>query len=1264
MLYRDLVQFTPIETVIQLRDADDKAEARQLVQSYVISARMADLLVNVVFPQLQVDRPIDNKGVLIVGNYGTGKSHLMSVLSALAEHADLAPLVSNAAVRAAAGAVAGRFQVVRAEIGGVERSLRDIVLGELEHFFARVGTPYTFPAASTVTNNKEALIAAMAGFQAKYPNQGVLFVLDELLDYLRSREERALILDLGVLRELGEVAAATPFRFLAGVQETLFDNPRFGFVAEQLRRVRDRFEQVRIAREDIAFVVAERLLQKTDAQLAQISTHLRRFTPLYPPLAERPADFARLFPIHPAYIDTFERVYLAEKREVLRTFSRAIQARLDEPVPTDQPGTISYDDYWRVLTGDPGLRTLPGVAEVVEKNGVLEGRIQNAYTRPALRDMALRIIHALGIHRLTTADLNAPLGVTAEELRDQLFLWAKMPEPNADFLADTVRVALKEIMRTVSGQFISENPDNGQYYLNLSKVVDFDARIAERGGFMEARDLNRYFYDAVRQMMNLSTTTYITGRRIWPYQLPWEGHKVTRPGYLFFTPPDERTTAQPPRDFYLYLMPPFDPQPQQSGHNADEVIFALADLDESFETLVRRYAGAQALAHESPQHRAAYDDKAGDHLRALRRWLDQHFTTQLRVTHGGRTRTVAEALARTRSSASRDLNELVQVIGAHLLAPHFQERYPEYPAFRRLTQPVTEENRGPNAMDAVRFLARGSRTNLALGVLDGLGLLDAEERVRTANSPYAQYFLGLLQGRGPTQVVNHGEIIAQTVGGLTPVYKDPRFGLEPEWVVVVLLALVYEGQSVLNVDGKEVLDAGTIERATLRTIEDLADFRFYRRPRELPEQAWARIFEAFGLPPGRVRDEAHRDEAVRALQEGVAAELGQVVRWQSAVQGGLTLWNTPLFTDAVAFTDAKDGLVTRAELPAVPLRRSDLEPYLRTTKSFLETLSRFNTGGKLRNLQLAAPDVDQALADRARARRVPEVLDALAALGPPAGYLSTAAAVLPADDPWIGPAAAVRDALLDDVRRLARGEAALDLVGWRKRLEELRRAYVARYSALHRRDVLDKGDDERRARLLRDRRAQQAQALSRIEILRAAEFERWAAQVRDLPVCLEFHEGLLADSPLCPRCRYRPPAVSTPPARARLDALDDQLDTLLAGWHAALRHALASQSAQDSRAAMTTAERAPLEAYLAPADPAAGPLPPGLVEAANSALRGLRTLGLSPAALLAALHTGGLPCTVEQLHERFNGYLAAALRGQDSRATRLTFAEEDADVDP
>ncbi len=95
MKYSELIDFEPIESIIELRDADAHDKARSLVETFVISDRMAEQLIELVVPNLQYDKPADNKGILIVGNYGTGKSHLMSVISALSEHKDLADAARN-----------------------------------------------------------------------------------------------------------------------------------------------------------------------------------------------------------------------------------------------------------------------------------------------------------------------------------------------------------------------------------------------------------------------------------------------------------------------------------------------------------------------------------------------------------------------------------------------------------------------------------------------------------------------------------------------------------------------------------------------------------------------------------------------------------------------------------------------------------------------------------------------------------------------------------------------------------------------------------------------------------------------------------------------------------------------------------------------------------------------------------------------------------------------------------------------------------------
>jgi len=98
MKYSELIQFEPIESVVQLHDADREESARQFVSTYVISDEMAEKLAELVFSHLQFEYPTDNKGLLVVGNYGTGKSHLMSMISAIAEHADLADTIRNSHV--------------------------------------------------------------------------------------------------------------------------------------------------------------------------------------------------------------------------------------------------------------------------------------------------------------------------------------------------------------------------------------------------------------------------------------------------------------------------------------------------------------------------------------------------------------------------------------------------------------------------------------------------------------------------------------------------------------------------------------------------------------------------------------------------------------------------------------------------------------------------------------------------------------------------------------------------------------------------------------------------------------------------------------------------------------------------------------------------------------------------------------------------------------------------------------------------------------
>jgi len=155
--YDELISFEPVDSVVQLRTADDTEKAMTLLKTYVISDNMVEKINYDIFENLQFDRHVDNKGLLVVGNYGSGKSHLMGVVSTIAEHPGSSEHIRHPEVAKKAKEIEGKFKVIRAEIGAVEMPFRDIICDRLEKGLEQMGIDFSFPPADQVTNNKDML---------------------------------------------------------------------------------------------------------------------------------------------------------------------------------------------------------------------------------------------------------------------------------------------------------------------------------------------------------------------------------------------------------------------------------------------------------------------------------------------------------------------------------------------------------------------------------------------------------------------------------------------------------------------------------------------------------------------------------------------------------------------------------------------------------------------------------------------------------------------------------------------------------------------------------------------------------------------------------------------------------------------------------------------------------------------------------------------------------------------------------------------------
>jgi len=466
-------------------------------------------------------------------------------------------------VKEAAGPIAGKFKVIRMEIGYTEMGLGDIITRNIEKQLREWNIDFKFPPADKITENKTSFEDLMAAFDAAFPGSGLLVVVDEMLDYLRSRNEQALTLDLGFLREIGGVCKDLRFRFIAGVQEAIFDSDRFSFVAESVSRGKDRFKQIRIQKTDITYVVANRLLKKTEHQKAKVRDYLEPFAKFYDGWTEALPEFVDLFPVHPNYIQTFERLPIVEQRGVLQVLSQV----------------------------------------------------------------------------------------------------------------------------------------------------------------MEATDPSEF-----------------TGFRIWESAMPWNEKNVTKLGWLFFSVPSERSTAQPPRDFYVYFPQIIDPPKFKDEKKADEVFFRVDATDEKFRDVLGRYAAALALkANASGTKKQEYARKSDLYFKELARWLHENFLSKVKVTYRGHAKALSRALAGENASGLTTREQVFLAASKHL-NEHFEEICGDYPKFTRQLTFGRNGNIEQAVHDALRALHTNA-TQTGAAVLDGLSLYDGEQRIEPRQSPYAKFVL-------------------------------------------------------------------------------------------------------------------------------------------------------------------------------------------------------------------------------------------------------------------------------------------------------------------------------------------------------------------------------------------------------------------------------------------------------------------------------------------------------------------------------------------
>ena len=285
------------------------------------------------------------------------------------------------------------------------------------------------------------------------------------------------------------------------------------------------------------------------------------------------------------------------------------------------------------------------------------------------------------------------------------------------------------------------------------------------------------------------------------------------------------------------------------------------------------------------------------------------------------------------------------------------------------------------------------------------------------------------------------------------------------------------------------------------------------------------------------------------------------------------------------------------------------------------------------------------------AREVDELGALLQQTNPLTSYLGKAEALLDASHPWQD---AVRTARADLMAKIAspkqRSESDFKRL-LAQTLGDLKTKYQDAYLAAHERARLGANDDKRKASLAKDSRLAQLQKIAGVDMMptpQLRDFENKTVCAEDLFPARASRLGKRSALPA-----LRLPAGGGARGRARprrrlLLTWTRLLDALVRGWTETLRSNLEDPTVSGNIDLVSDAAGKRRASGLSQEQAASRSREPGLREGASgSAERSAEGGDSADAELQAALSEGGLPCTVGDLRERFDRYVANLTKGKD-----------------
>jgi len=832
---KDLINFEEIKDVIDIdSDLETKEGRRELVEEFIISQNLQEYLVNLAEEFSQEV----HKSQIIIGDYGSGKSHLMGWILSLLENQELAKYISEENVKQKFEDHLDRdFAVVQFELQPGEPPLSQFFIDRLEMQLDEKYDIKAPPLENPETPDfKKYIKNVVKKIKQENPEMGLVVAIDEISDFLRQKSKTESERDNQFLRILGQVSQSTDFMFIGSMQENVFSSPKFRDDAESYGRVRERFHQITISQKDIKRVISTRILNKNDRQRDKIYELLEDYRMEFEPIKSNPDEYLDLFPVHPYVIEIFNSLEYFEKRGVIQFITEEIKKILNK----DFPKFITFDKIFDKVENAHNIKNLDEVIPVVEKVNVLRDKIE--LMKDDDQEDIEKIINGLGVLKLYGK--TEKTGAGPEELANKLLIRSEKYENE-----DRVNLVLKRLREKTFGQHLGKTEDN-YYYIDLKEGIDIDEKIKRKTRNLPEGAENEELISILNYSDLIDSFESVERyERVFLDSCNWPSKKSFRLGHFVY---DDGTdyVEEGNKEYNLILVSPYTNEPTIKS----EKTTALLDMEyeDEMDELLKKCAATRSLIQEDfkrnalRKKRSKFKDQAKEII--LSKLLDSS------IEIDSKERNIKGILTREPDS----IDEFFHYLKEKIFDEVFSEKYSKYP---KMASQISYHNIESEINTAINQIIGEEDTTFISNtenILSSLDLIDMEGKIDTSDSIYAEYILDQLKEKEGKNV---------GIDDILENLKNEPFGLQNELTHLVLVVLTYNGEILLKKKGGKVITSADLSDIFDKGLKAFEVIRYAMKETDFPVQDTISLFKALDLNPGLIRQEKTRAEGVKAFKE-------------------------------------------------------------------------------------------------------------------------------------------------------------------------------------------------------------------------------------------------------------------------------------------------------------------------------------------------------------------------------------------------------------